>query len=179
MNLEKLSLEDLGSVKSESSDFELPETSKKDKKSKKEKLSYWSKVFNKSKIEKKPERVAVIFLRDNGIADPMMIDVKNGFFQIAGRTYHQRRDCNYSLGKERIPLAVIREKDLIPIGRREWDDKKIEEKVAEFQDHTLKAIRHAELVRMGEKESGSISTKQIILWGLIIVIGGAILMSYL
>ncbi len=119
----------------------------KDKKGKK-KLTWWSKNF-KSKDFKKPSLVAIIFLRNNGRAETMQLETRNGFFNIDKKTYHERRDCTWVVGKDRIPLAIIPEWSLIPIGTKEWEDKPMLEKFNELQDHTLKGIRHAELVKVG------------------------------
>ncbi len=153
-----------------------PET-KKEKKDKKKDAKWWTKVFNKDKL-KKSNRVGVIFLRNNGKADLMEVITRNGFFAIEGKTYHENRDCVYMLTKERIPLLIQREWDIIPLGTKKWDDEPMREKFAELEQHVLKGIRAAELVKSG---GGGIETKltpkQMILWGLVILVGGIILFN--
>lgn len=149
-----------------------------EKKKEKKKIPFWEKIFRKSKLGK-PNKVAVIFLRNNGRAEPMELETSNGFFRIAGKTYHENRDCFYSLGKERYPLALIPEWSLIPIGTKKWEDKDMLEKFAELQDHTLRGIRNAELVKMGDTEKGKINTKAAIGLGIAVIVGLAILQSYL
>ncbi len=144
----------------------------------KKKMTWWSKAF-KSKNFKKPTLIAVIFLRNNGRAEAMQLETRNGFFNINKKTYHERRDCTWVVGKDRIPLAIIPEWSLIPLGTKEWDDKPMLEKFNELQDHTLKGIRHAELVKGGDNDYSDIPTKKIILWGLIILVGGIIIANYL
>src|SRR3990167_5750774 len=76
---------------------------------------FWKKVIDENKL-KKPDRVAIMFLRNNGTAETYYLKSKNGMFEIDGKTYHERRDCVYRIGKERVPLAIIPEWSLIPIG---------------------------------------------------------------
>ncbi len=139
--------------------------------------------FLSSKKLKKPNMVAIIYLRNNGIAETGEVESKRGFFIISGKTYHENRDCIYTIigkDRERIPLAIIPEWSLIPLGTKRWDDKPMLEKFAELQDHTLRGIRHAELVKMGDKsDSKSMTTKQIILLVLACIVGAAVLLNYI
>lgn len=142
------------------------------------KKSWWDKMFNKNKFQKL-KKVAVIYLRENGNAEPMELESKNGFFHIEGRTYHERRDCIYTVGKERIPLAIIPEWSMTPLGTKQWDEKLMQEKFSEVQDHLLKGIRHAELVRMGEKDGMNINVKKAIGIGIIVLVAIVIIVSYI
>ncbi len=144
------------------------------KKDKKKPKSFWDKIFSINKL-KKPNKVAVIYLRNNGNAEPMEVEVRNGFFNIKGKTYHENRDCMFTFSRLRTPLAIIPEWSLIPVGTKDWDDKDIREKFAEVQDHALRGIRHAELVRMGDKETKPLNTKTIILLIVGLVIAGAVI----
>lgn len=144
---------------------------------KKKKANLWERIFKKHKL-KKPTKVAVLYLRNNGTAEPLHLETKEGFFSINGRTYHERRDCLYRLGKERIPLAVIREWDLIPIGTRKFEDDDMRYKFSELQDHVLKGIRHAELVKLEGRDKGSPNMKWIIGGGIALLIGFALYKQY-
>ncbi len=150
--------------------------SNEEKKIKKEaKKKWWNKAFpNKDKF-KKPNKVAVLYLRENGNAEPMDIDVKDGFYNVEGKTYHERSDCIYTVGKERIPLAIIPEKNMTPIGTKGWQDKGMQEKYSELQDHLLKGIRNAELVKMGDGPGVNPNLKKWIAGGLGVIILLAIL----
>lgn len=149
-----------------------------DKKSKKDKKKgFWKKLWSKKKLEKS-NMVAVIYLRNNGHADPIEVESKNGFFNINGKTYHENRDCIYTLGKDRYPLAIIPEWSVTPIGRKEWEDKGMQEKFHILQDHVMKGIRHAERVRMGEKDGQQLNIKAIILIGIAVLIVAAVLIGY-
>ncbi len=75
---------------------------------------WWSKHFSKDKI-KKPNRVGVIYLRNNGNVDLLEIQTSNGIFSIDGKTFHKDRHCVYTLTKDRILLMIVREWDLIPL----------------------------------------------------------------
>ncbi len=154
-------------------ELEVKKPEKKDKKKK----GLIERLFNKNRL-KKPSMVAVIYLRDNGIAEAMEIETKRGFFNIGERTYHEDRDCIYTISKERLPLAIIREKDLIPLGTRRWEDQDLISKLSELQDHVLRGIRHAELVKMGGGEGLKLNKKAIVgaIIGVIILI--AILMNF-
>jgi len=140
---------------------------------------WWGKHFSKDKI-KKSNRVGVIYLRNNGNVDLLEIQTNNGSFSIDGKPFHENRHCVYTLTKDRIPLMIVREWDLIPLGTKKWDDEPMLEKFAELEQHVLKGIRQAELVKVG---GGGIETKltpkQMILWGLVILVGGIILTNYI
>lgn len=149
---------------------------------KKNKKGIWEKMFNSSKL-KKPKKVAVLYLRNNNIAEPHIVDTKRGFFVIEGKTYHIERDCLYTMTKERIPLAVIPEDGLIPEGNSEYYKnlktlKDFEKRVARHQDLALNAIRHAELVKMGERDGPKINAKVAIGIIILAIIAIAILKNY-
>lgn len=167
MNLEELEFDSLD-TKPYNSESDL------EKKSKKKPGNVWDKAFNKRKL-KKEKKVAILFLTNNGQAIPMELEPKNGFFSIKGKSYHEREDCCYSMTKERIPLAIIPEWSLIPLGTKEWEDRSIKEKFLELQTHAMRGIRHAELVRLaGEKDGQKISPKMLIILGIIAIVGIAI-----
>jgi len=151
-------------------------TNKKVKKEKKG-VSLFEKLFKKSLL-KKPDKVAVIYLRNNGIAEPMEVTSKKGFFTINNRTYHEKRDCIYTVTKERIPLAIIKEWDIFPIGTKKWDDEPMREKFSELEDHALRGIRYAELVKMGDHDRPKLNYKTMILIALGIIIVLAIAIGY-
>lgn len=151
----------------------------KKNKNKKGKKGLWDKIFNKNKL-KKPNKVAVIYLRESGIAEPMELatDIR-GFFNINGKTYHEDRDCMYLLGKEKHPFAIITEWSVTPIGRKQWYDQSMQKIFCVLQDHVMKGIRHAERVRSGEKGEGlQFNAKQVILYVILAIIGIAVFMSY-
>ena len=156
-----------------------PKEREEEKKVKKKKdKSLWGRAFNANKL-KKPNKVAVLYLKNNGKAVPLELEVRDGFFHIEGKIYHENRDCMFAITRERIPLAIIQEWSLVPIGTKDWDDKDIKEKFTEVQDHALKAIRHAEAVRMGFNEKPAISPKAIILGLIALVIAGAVIYPYI
>ncbi len=146
---------------------------KKDKKK-----SFWQRAFNHKKIKNDPRQVAVIYLRNNGTAVPMEVTVKKGFFSIEGRTYHEQQDCIYAMGKDRTPLAIIPEWSMIPYGTKTWHDKTMLEKFSECQDHHLRAIRNAELVRSGERDGPKINPKVLIGLLVLAIIGFAIFKNF-
>ena len=152
---------------------EVPEPEKKDKKGK----TWHQNLFKKEKF-KKPNKVAVIFLRKNGNAEPMEKEPKNGMFEIEGQTYHERRDCTYFIGKDRIPLAVIPEGGFIPFGTAKWYEKDMLGKFHEAQDHLLRGIRHAELVRVGGM-GVSPNVKKMIGIGLLALVVLVVLFNYI
>ena len=155
----------------------IDEPKKEDKKKKNQK--WWNKVFNKDKL-KKSNKAAVIYLRNNGNADLMEVETRNGFFTIEGKPYHEDRDCIYTITKDRIPLMIQREWDLIPIGTKKWDDDSMREKFAELEQHVLKGIRAAELVKSGGQGfEGKLTPKQMILWGLAALVAVIIITNFI
>jgi len=154
-------------------------TDKKDK-SKPEEKTLWHKTFNKNKL-KRPDKVAVIYLRENGIAEPMELTVDSkGFFHVNGKVYHEDRDCTYLLGKDKHPFAIIPEWSVVAIGRKTWYDQSMQKIFCVLQDHVMKGIRHAERVRTGEKGEGlRLNAKQVILYIILGIIGIAVLMNYI
>lgn len=151
---------------------------KKNKKKDKTKQGFWDKVWNKKKLEKR-NTVAVLYLRENGTAEPMEIISKRGFFNINGKTYHERRDCIYTMSKERYPLAIIPEWSITPLGNKLWYDKTPQEIIGILQDHCMNGIRHSERVRSGENMgTNKINMKNVIVIGIIVIVAIAVLMGY-
>ncbi|KKN14660.1 hypothetical protein LCGC14_0993910 [marine sediment metagenome] len=149
------------------------------KESKKLKKKDWrNNLFNAKKF-KRPNRVAVVYLRNNGIAEPMQVDTKDGFFSINGKTYHERKDCVYSFHKDRIPFAVIPEWSMTPIGTKRWEEQTMHEKFNELQDHLLRGIRHAELVRRTGVGMGGMDAKKMIGLGILVMVGMVVLFNYI
>ncbi len=144
---------------------------------KKEKTSFWDRVFNKKRL-KRPDTVAVLFLRKNGVAEPMEVPIKHGFFSIYGKTYHEERDCIYRLGRDKYPLAMIPEWNVVPIGKKEWEDKPMQEKFHTLEDHVMKGIRHAEKARTGEVSDRKLDAKSIIVIGIVVIVALAFIMGY-
>jgi hypothetical protein len=141
------------------------------------KQGFWDRVFKTKKLKK--GKVAVLFLKNNGIAETHELESRRGFFNLYGKTYHERRDCVYTMGKERYPLAIIPEWNVIPLGRKDWYDKAMQEKFSTLQDHVMKGIRHAERVRMEEKDGTGIKAKNIIVWAIAAAIVLAVLTGYI
>lgn len=141
------------------------------------KRGIWDKMFSKRKM-KKPKSVAVLYLRENGVAEPMVIESKEGFLNIEGRTYHEDRDCIYKLKGDGYPLAIISEWNVTPLGKKAWDDKDLQTKFATLQDHVMKGIRHAERVRMGESEGMKMNGKTMIVIGIMVIIAIAFMWGY-
>ena len=162
--------------------YQQPEESRRqDRKSKKgnEKDTWWSKSFNKKRLNK-ASKVAIVYLRNNGNVDLLEQETRNGFFNINGKSYHEDTDCTYTLTKDRFPLCVIREWDTLPLGTKKWDDEDIREKFAKLETHVLNGIRHAELVKSGGiKEGPNISMKQMIIWGIAAIVVGAVIINYI
>lgn len=150
------------------------DSNKKDKK----KQGFWAKVWNTKKLEKR-NIVAVLYLRENGTAEPMEVMSKRGFFNIDGKTYHERRDCIYTMSKDRYPLAIIPEWCVTPIGTKSWYDRRPQEIISILQDHCMNGIRHSERVRSGEKPYDTkLNLKNIIVIGIVIIVAIAVLMGY-
>lgn len=143
-----------------------------------EKKGIWAKLWRNNKLEK-ANMVAVLFLRKIGTAVPMELRPENGFFNIEGLAYHERRDCTYYLKKNKTPLVVIREGELLPMGNKDWQEREIQEKCAICQDHVMKGIRHAERVRMGENMGGKkLDGKSIVGISIAVIVVLAFLFSY-
>jgi hypothetical protein len=152
------------------------EEPEKKKEKKKKKPNLWDRIFKKQKL-KKPESVAVLYLRKNGVAQPLYIEPKNEMFHIGTKVYHQRKDCKYLITKDKVPLAIIFEEGLVPVGNKEFYDLDVQRRCAEHQDHAIKAIRHAEIVRMGydDKDKKKINPKVVIGIIIIAIVGYALL----
>lgn len=142
-----------------------------------EKSGFWSKIFKKDKF-KKPQWVAGLYLRNNGRAEPMYLKANSdGEFVINGKKYHEKSDCKYVLGKDRIPFVIIEEDGLVPKGTREYYAKTIEQRCAEHQDLAIRAIRTAEIVK-AEGQNKPMNNKTIIIIIIVAVVGLAILKNY-
>lgn len=188
LNLEEIGIKKMDLVKSNfeeqynpiiNTSTSIPEVDRKEKKQ-----NLWDKIFKKEKLKNKPNRIAVTYLRLNGTAEPLYVDTDNkGMFQINKRTYHLREDCRYLLGKDRIPFFVVKEEGMIPQGNTEYyknlDKIEItERRCAELQDSAIKAIRHAELVKISGEDKPKIN-KMWIIFIIIGIIAFALLKNYL
>lgn len=154
----------------------------KEKEEKKQE-GFWRKIFPKKKVAA-PNRVAGIYRRLNGTAEPFIAETKNGMFNVGGKTYHELQDCRYTLtiGKERLPFIDVVEDKLIPEGNHNYYvelDSKIQQIIAEHQERAIKAIRHAELVRLAGEDKPKPNMKLIIIIIIVAIIGFALLKNYL
>lgn len=176
MNLEKqLEIEHKLNEMKNSKSLDGSKTSEKNKVKKK---SFWDNIWKKKRLEK-TNTVAVLYLRENGNAEPMELQSREGFFEIEGKTYHERKDCIFTMSKERTPLAIIREWSMFPMGKLEWEERDIQTKVSICQDHLIKGVRHAERVRQGEGfGQNKINLKTGILIGLGTIILLAVVLGY-
>ena len=154
-------------------DLKLEQPIQKLEDKKKKKPGVWDKVFRKKKLEKS-QKVAILYLTKNGQAVPFELEPKNGFFTIRGKSYHEREDCSFVVGKTRIPLAVIHESSIIPEGTDIWKEKDMKEKFLELQTHAMNGIRHAELVKIAGEDRKPMSGKTMIIIGIIVIVGLAI-----
>ncbi len=145
---------------------------------KKKDSKWWSKFFSKDKL-KKPDRVAVIYLRNNGRGELLECQTRGGFFEVGGKKYHEDKDCVYTVTKDRIPLLIVREWDMTPLGTKKRDDETMHEKFADLEQHVLKGIRQAELVKTGGGLEGNISRKQVVIYVIIAIVLGALAISFI
>jgi hypothetical protein len=156
-----------------------PKKEKKEDEKKKLKQKWWERLWSKRKLDK-PQTIAILYLRNNGKAEPLEVETRNGFFAVHGKTYNEDRDCVYFMGKERIPLCIVPEWSLVPYGTKQWHDKDLLTKFSELQDHALKGIRHAEIVKMGGLEGKTKwNIKAIIGVGIMVIIGWALLNHFM
>lgn len=157
---------------------EMEQTPQSEKEKKKNEGTF-AKFFRKDKV-KKPEHAVVLFLRDTGIADPMIVEAKTGMFEVGGKPFHIREDCKYTMiiGKEKLPMMIQRECDLHPIGTKKWEDLPIEKKVAELQFMAVKGIQNAEIVR-AEGTTKKMDTKTIVIIAIVAIVALAFLKNYI
>ena len=143
----------------------------------KKKPTLWERLWKKRKLDK-GNRIAVLYLKENGTAIPKEVITKDGMFVIDGKTYHEDRDCVYTMGKERYPLAIVPEFNTTPIGTKAWEDKEMQVRFSILQDHVMKGIRHAERVRFGGDSDSKLNAKAIIAIGIVVIIILAIVLGY-
>lgn len=145
----------------------------------KSKKKWFKKYINKERLQKN-KKVAVIYLRNIGITEFFELESRDGMFQVNGRIYHESKDCIYRLKDENIPVAIIPEWSMTPIGTRVEKDRGLKEKFAEYQDLVLKAIRYAELSRTGGADFADkkFNVRQVILYVILAIVGGSVLTNY-
>lgn len=156
------------------------ETEEKPKEEKREEKQKWfNKFFNNERL-KKSNKVAVVFLRNNRLADFKEVEARNGYFSIEGKNYHVDNDCIYSTQKDRIPMAIIREWDLMPLGTKQYEDDEMRNRFAKLESHVLNGIKNAELARTGGSGFGNnLTNKQIILYAIIGIVAVALIVGYI
>lgn len=160
-------------MKQDAKAVELPKLNEKDER---KNLSFWQRIFKKDKV-KKPNMVVVQLLKNNGTSEVIYMETKDDMFTIGDCVYHTRKDCAFTLfvGNDRIPLCILPEWSMIPIGTRAFYELTPERRIAEYQNLALKAIRMAETVKAEEpvKKGGGINMRTIL------IIGGIILGAWL
>lgn len=144
----------------------------------KEEKKWFEKFFNKDRLQKS-NKVAVVYLLNNHLADFMELDTVDDKFKVAGKEYHVDKDCIFTTRKDRIPLVVIKEWDIIPEGTKDWDDKTMRNRFAELEKHVLRGIKNAELYKVGDNNPMKMTGKQMILWGLAALVLGAVVINYI
>lgn len=116
-------------------------------------------VFNYAKKEYKIEEnskkianaeVAVLYLRESGIAELKYVKPNNGMFIVDGRYYHIVESCSYSIGKKRIPLAIIPEWSFIPVSKKEYEII-LGAKYQDAQMLIIKSLENAEIVKIQQE----------------------------
>ncbi len=154
------------------------EVEKKTVEKKKKDKKWFERFFNKDKLQKS-NKVAVVYLLDNHLADFMELDTIDGKFKINNQEYHVDKDCMFTTRKDRIPLVIIREWDIVPLGTKKWEDETMRIKFSELEKHVLRGIKNAELYKVGDNNPMKITGKQMILWGLAALIVGAVVINYI
>lgn len=122
-------------------------------------------------------QVAVLYLRESGIADLKYVRPQNGMFIVDGRYYHTTGSCIFNLGKKRIPLAVIPEWSFVPLSRKEYE-KVMGSKYQEAQLLIIKSLENAEIVKINQdgmpKSKGD---AKVIVWILIAAVVGLFMLN--
>ena len=157
---------------------EKEEEKKGEKKKKKPKRGLFERSFNSERL-KKNSKVAVVYLMNNRLADFKEMEAINGEFVINGNKYHTDRDCIYATKKNRIPMAIIREWDLIPLGTKQWEDEGVRKQFAQLERHVLQGIKNAELYKVSGQGNVNPNLKKYILMGIAAIVGIAVLVSLL
>ena len=102
---------------------------------------------NKKKIS--DGEVAVLYLTSSGIGQLKYVKPENGMYIVEGRYYHVIGSCNYSLGKKRIPLAVIPEWSFVPLSKKDFEVK-MGAKYQDAQGLIIKSLENAEIVKINQ-----------------------------
>jgi len=117
-------------------------------------------------------QVAVLYMRESGIADLKYVKPENGMFIVEGRYYHIRDSCMYSIGKKRIPLAVIPEWSFVPLSKKGYKEHLGSEN-QEAQMLIIKSLENAEVVKIQQDGNPKGKTDgKLIIWILIAAVAG-------
>jgi len=116
-------------------------------------------------------QVAVLYLRESGIAELKYVKPENGMFIVGGRYYHINDSCIYNVGKKRIPLAVIPEWSFVPLSKKEYETV-LGSKYQDAQLLIIKSLENAEIVKIHQdgNPKGKADSK-IVIW---IIIAGVV-----
>jgi len=126
---------------------------------------------NNKKINK--GEVAILFLRESGIAELKYVRPENDMFIINGNYYHTKGTCIYNIGKKRIPLAVIPEWSFVPLSRKNYEEK-LGSKYQEAQRLIIKSMENAEIVKINQEDPNKkkkADTKTIVILVIIAIVG--------
>jgi len=132
-----------------------------------------------SKIAK--GEVAVMYLRNSGIAELRYVKPENDFFVVDGHYYHIDESCYYSIGKKRIPMAIIPEWSFTPLSRKAYGEV-LQADSQHAQKLIIKALENAEIVKINRddgKEKGKLNPKTAIIIVILIIVAIAVLPKFL
>lgn len=144
-------------------------------------IGFWEKHFNSKKLDK-PNTVAILILRVNGDATPLYRQYdENGMFTLEdlkknplAKSYHVRQDCIYRLkfGKHQIPLCILPEWSMIPLGTKVYWEMTPERRALELEQGILRAIRAEETIKQDENlKKKAVSGKTIWIFIIVVVVG--------
>jgi len=93
--------------------------------------------------------VLIIFLRRNREVELKYMEILNDMIRIEDKYYDARVDCYYTYGKSRVPVLVIPEWSLRPIGTADYQRVVARGETTDLQDITIKA--HERMEASGKK----------------------------
>lgn len=124
----------------------------------------------------KEGEVCVLYLRESGTSEFKYVRPQNGMFIVDGRYYHIKSSCIHTIGKKRIPLAVIPEWSFIPLSKTDYAEV-LGANEQDAQMLIIKSLENAEVVKIQrENEPAKKQDPKLVIW---IIIAGVVALYFL
>ena len=127
------------------------------------------KIRNKARSIIKKNRVVVLMLKTNRDIEYSIVDIVSGFVKVKDYYYNARADCVWRDNMTKLPMLVLREWDMQPVGTKDFEQVVKEGRYTSPQKVLINFLEMHKFVDTAKKQ---ISGKMVIfiIIGIVVVI---------